>query len=611
MENRHERRDPRSSSNRRDDGAFRESRGDRSYRNGRGMRGKGRFRHEDASFRDEEYQAKRDEGVAYVPRTRPRMSENVNSQVEEGDSSERYASRSGAEAGNVTRERGSRYGARREDDFSRRKERNYRERDDSDFDSPRGRRDRDGQGRFGSRRGESGDNSATRYRPRTAPLSRDITEINERDSFSRVDGGSTRERARDSYGREARSFSSGAGSNRRSRREDASGDDVRSRFREFSRDYEQEELRPNRFGGRPRRDFESARDSRSSRRDDDNRWKGSRDSGGKRWNARSFHDESRDEGFARGGGERYGKRRESRGYSQDERRNRSRAVDAFDSRFSESVAEVEMDSPRVLKRVRKPLKRETSGTQPQQLKPIDLTSPIRLNRFIAQCGTCSRRDADELIAAGQVTVNGAVVTTLGTRVVPADSVIVCQGKTLSLERKVYILLNKPKDCFCTTDDPHAGRTVLDLIEGACTERVYPVGRLDRNTTGLLLLTNDGELTEQLTHPSYAKCKIYEVQLDRNVAVEDMEHLLAGVETELGTVAVDRVEYTEDGKDTVGVEIHSGQNRIVRRLFEALNYQVKRLDRVYYAGLTKRNLPRGQWRFLTPEEVGILRSGRYE
>lgn len=258
-------------------------------------------------------------------------------------------------------------------------------------------------------------------------------------------------------------------------------------------------------------------------------------------------------------------------------------------------------------RNRAPKRRQEMEPTRQTINP---THPIRLNRFIAHCGVCSRRDADTLIEQGLVTVNGATVTKLGSRIVPADCVVTCQGKTLSLERKVYILLNKPKDCFCTTDDPHATRTVLDIIEGACMERVYPVGRLDRNTTGLLLLTNDGDLTEKLTHPSYEKKKIYEVELDNPVTPEHLQQLTQGVQTDIGILQADVAEHSPESRYIVGIEIHSGQNRVVRRLFEALNYKVKRLDRVYYAGLTKKNLPRGQWRFLTPAEVQMLHTGRY-
>lgn len=245
--------------------------------------------------------------------------------------------------------------------------------------------------------------------------------------------------------------------------------------------------------------------------------------------------------------------------------------------------------------------------------PIDLSHPMRLNRYIAHCGQCSRRDADLMITAGEITVNGEVVTTLGEKVVPAKDVVLHNGQVLNLEQKVYILLNKPKDTVCTVEDEHAGRTVLDIIAEACTERVYPVGRLDRNTTGLLLLTNDGDLTEKLTHPSYAKRKTYEVTLDRKVTPQDMERLYSGVELDDGTqVRVDEVAYVlPDDARTVGVTIHTGQNRVVRRMFDALGFRVERLDRVLYAGLTKRNLPRGKWRFLTEEEVRMLKNDTYK
>ena len=252
--------------------------------------------------------------------------------------------------------------------------------------------------------------------------------------------------------------------------------------------------------------------------------------------------------------------------------------------------------------------------QQEQLTVFDPTQEMRLNRYIAHCGACSRRDADIMIERGEVTVNGEVVTTLGTRVIPAEAEVVCRGKKLEPERKVYVLLNKPKDCFCTNDDEHAeGHTVLDLLGGAVAERIYPVGRLDRNSTGLLLLTNDGELTEQLTHPSHEKRKIYEVELDNPLRPEDMQRLLDGVEIEgEGTVKMDAVEYVRpESRAYVGVEIHTGQNRIVRRLFDALGYEVKKLDRVYYAGLTKKDLPRGEWRYLSDAEVIMLKTGRYE
>lgn len=235
---------------------------------------------------------------------------------------------------------------------------------------------------------------------------------------------------------------------------------------------------------------------------------------------------------------------------------------------------------------------------------------IRLNRYIANSGVCSRREADELIANGMVTVNGKVVTELGTKV-RRDDVVMYKGKRLTAERKVYILLNKPKDYVTTVDDPHAKHTVMELIEGACDVRVYPVGRLDRNSTGVLLLTNDGDLTTRLTHPSFKKRKIYHVGLDRKVRPEDLNKIFEGVELDGEKIQVDAIDYV-DGSDgsEVGIEIHSGQNRVVRRIFESLGYKVIKLDRVYFAGLTKKNLPRGKWRFLTEKEVNMLKMNRF-
>ena len=230
---------------------------------------------------------------------------------------------------------------------------------------------------------------------------------------------------------------------------------------------------------------------------------------------------------------------------------------------------------------------------------------IRLNRFIANAGICSRREADELIEAGQITVNGKVVNEMGFKVGPAD--VVKYGKRiLNAEKLVYILLNKPKDYITTTDDPEDRRTVLHLIEGACEERVYPVGRLDRNTTGLLLITNDGELADKLTHPSHNIKKVYQAELDKPITLEDFETLKNGVELEDGFVKPDDIGIVTPDAFVVGIEIHSGRNRIVRRMFEHLGYEVKKLDRTTFAGLNKKDLPRGNWRFLTQKEVITLK-----
>ena len=242
---------------------------------------------------------------------------------------------------------------------------------------------------------------------------------------------------------------------------------------------------------------------------------------------------------------------------------------------------------------------------------IDPDEPIRLNKYLANAGVCSRREADDYIAKGEVTVNGEVVTELGTKVKRSDEVMF-QGQPVTIEKKVYILLNKPKDCVTTSDDPQQRKTVMDIVKGACPERIYPVGRLDRNTTGVLLLTNDGELASKLTHPKFLKKKVYHVFLDKNVTVEDLQKIADGVELEDGEVHADAIEYADEHDHSqVGIEIHSGKNRIVRRIFEHLGYHVVKLDRVQFAGLTKKNLRRGDWRFLTEQEVEMLRSGMFE
>ncbi|WP_270823902.1 pseudouridine synthase [Bacteroides stercoris] len=242
---------------------------------------------------------------------------------------------------------------------------------------------------------------------------------------------------------------------------------------------------------------------------------------------------------------------------------------------------------------------------------VDPNEPIRLNKFLANAGVCSRREADEFITAGVVSVNGEVVTELGTKIKRGDEVKF-HDQTVSIERKIYVLLNKPKDTVTTSDDPQARRTVMDLVKDACDERIYPVGRLDRNTTGVLLLTNDGDLASKLTHPKYLKKKIYHVHLDKNLTKADMEQIAAGIQLDDGEIQADAISYTDDfKKDEVGIEIHSGKNRIVRRIFESLGYKVVKLDRVFFAGLTKKGLRRGEWRYLTEQEVNFLRMGSFE
>ncbi len=244
------------------------------------------------------------------------------------------------------------------------------------------------------------------------------------------------------------------------------------------------------------------------------------------------------------------------------------------------------------------------------LEDIDPNAELRLNKYMANSGICSRREADEYITGGKVKVNGEVVTELGTKITRND-VVEYDGKVVTPERKCYVLLNKPKDCVTTNDDPNGRTTVLDIVKGACQERIYPVGRLDRNTTGVLLLTNDGDLASKLTHPKFVKKKIYHVWTDKEISEDDMQRIADGIELEDGEIHADAISYVSDDRNQAGIEIHSGRNRIVRRIFEHLGYRVTKLDRVYFAGLTKKNLPRGRWRYLSQEEVNYLRMGAFE
>ena len=242
---------------------------------------------------------------------------------------------------------------------------------------------------------------------------------------------------------------------------------------------------------------------------------------------------------------------------------------------------------------------------------FDPNEPLRLNKFLANAGVCSRREADEFIQAGVVTVNGEVVTELGTKILRTDEVKF-HDAPVSLEKKVYVLLNKPKDYVTTSDDPQQRKTVMDLVKDVCPERIYPVGRLDRNTTGVLLLTNDGDLASKLTHPKFLKKKVYHVHLDKNITAHDLQQIRDGITLDDGEIKADAVDYADErDKSQVGIEIHSGKNRIVRRIFENLGYRVTKLDRVQFAGLTKKNLRRGDWRFLTEKEVDMLRMGAFE
>ena len=241
----------------------------------------------------------------------------------------------------------------------------------------------------------------------------------------------------------------------------------------------------------------------------------------------------------------------------------------------------------------------------------DPDAPIRLNKYLANAGVCSRREADQFIQAGVVTVNGEIVTELGTKVLRTDSVHF-HDQLVSIEKKVYVILNKPKDYVTTSDDPQQRKTVMDLVKNCCRERIYPVGRLDRNTTGVLLFTNDGELASKLTHPKFLKKKIYHVYLDKNCTAADIKQIADGIELEDGPIRADAISFASDtDKKQVGIEIHSGKNRIVRRIFEHLGYKVCKLDRVMFAGLTKKGLKRGDWRFLTEQEVAMLHMGSFE
>jgi len=264
----------------------------------------------------------------------------------------------------------------------------------------------------------------------------------------------------------------------------------------------------------------------------------------------------------------------------------------------------------------RPMQRKVTNMNPNNHRPVEYTEiytpddDIRLNKFLANAGICSRREADEYIQAGVVTVNGEVVKELGTKIKRGDEVKF-HDQPVSIERKIYVLLNKPKDCVTTTDDPQARKTVMDIVKNACPERIYPVGRLDRNTTGVLLLTNDGELASKLTHPKYDKKKIYRVKLDKDLTQDDMNKIVTGFELEDGEIHADEIAYADETKkNDIGIEIHSGKNRIVRRIFEHLGYKVMKLDRVFFAGLTKKGLKRGDWRFLTQQEVNFLRMGSF-
>lgn len=298
---------------------------------------------------------------------------------------------------------------------------------------------------------------------------------------------------------------------------------------------------------------------------------------------------------------------ERKSYSSGERKNRFNADEGSNRSYGERPANRGFrnngeDNRRPAKRPEKVLRSRKQATEETEDNGL-----IRLNRYISNAGICSRRKADELIVAGVVTVNGEVISELGHKVDPMKDVIRYNGETLKREKMVYVLLNKPKDYITTTDDPQERRTVMHLVEKASKERIYPIGRLDRNTTGLLLLTNDGDLADKLSHPRNNILKLYQVELNKSLTQGDLNKIMFGIELEDGLIKPDMVTYVQGGtKREVGIQIHSGRNRIVRRIFEHLGYEVVKLDRTVYANLTKKDLPRGRWRYLDEKELGQLK-----
>jgi 23S rRNA pseudouridine2605 synthase len=436
-------------------------------------------------------------------------------------------------------------------------------------DSPRRERDSDSR--------PSRSSSSSRDGGRDSRPSRSESPRRERDSDSRPSRSDSPRRDRDSDSRPSRSSSSSRDGGRDSR-PSRSGSSSRERdsdnrpSRSFGRDKDRD--RDFKKEGR----FDNRKDATKGKRfDNDSRFSKDKDSSGSESKPKSFYEDK----FSKPIPKKFPKLDDERTERSDEDRLRKRPK-AF-------ITPPEIENE---------LKTDKDGN-------------IRLNKYIANSGLCSRREADEYIQKGLITINGVVVTELGTKVKLEDE-INFRGKQLDPEKKVYILLNKPKDYITTVEDPNATHTVMELISGACDQRVYPVGRLDRNSTGLLLFTNDGELTKRLTHPSFMKKKIYEVGLDKPVRTEDITAIRDGVEIEGEIVAADAIEHIDESdRSLIGIEIHSGQNRIVRRIFEKLGYKVYKLDRVYFAGLTKKNLPRGKWRFLSQKEVNMLKMNRYE
>lgn len=358
--------------------------------------------------------------------------------------------------------------------------------------------------------------------------------------------------------------------------------------------------------------YRSNERSYTPRRDNDNYRNGGRQSygnnnegGGYRSNNGGGYGNRSNDGYNSRGNNGGGYRSNNAGGGYGNRNNQNRGNGGYADRNNNRNQRPAVTNDRKItrkKQLNKPVKYKEN---------IDPETLIRLNKYLANAGVCSRREADAFILAGIVKVNGEVVSELGAKVKRSDTVLF-HDRSVSLESKVYVLLNKPKNCVTTSDDPQNRMTVMDLVKNACPERIYPVGRLDRNTTGVLLLTNDGDLASKLMHPKFKKKKIYQVRLDRDVAIEDMQAIADGIMLDDGEIHADSIAYVaEDVLNEVGIEIHSGRNRIVRRIFEKLGYQILKLDRVYFAGLTKKNLSRGRWRYLTESEVNMLRMGAFE
>ena len=353
-----------------------------------------------------------------------------------------------------------------------------------------------------------------------------------------------------------------------------------------------------------RRSFSSDRPRRSYSDNGERRSYGNneRRSFGENSERRSFGGDRPRRSFSDNGERRsYGNKNERRGFGNSGRKSYNRKdLNYFRNEDESGISRMISRRPQV----------DGAEYSDNDMVKTPIKEEIRLNKFIANSGVCSRREADNFILAGVVTVNGEVVTELGTKVNIKTDDIRFNGERLKGEDKVYIVMNKPKGYVTTASDPHADKTVMDLLKN-CNSRVFPVGRLDKNTTGVLMFTNDGEIAEKLTHPSYDKKKIYQVSLDSKLKQEDYEKILSGVELNDGIIAADELEYIEeDDHRKLGIEIHSGKNRIVRRIFESLGYEVKALDRVYFAGLTKKGLKRGEWRFLTEGETNLLKMGAY-